>query len=309
MDKESLHRYFAGKTSPEEERDIIRWTAASQENYRRFLEERKWWNAFLVRYDSIPAEKNTRQKKTINLWLVSTIAASIALLICLTRLYYVTDTPDDKWQSVWVPPGQRAQVILDDGTKIWLNSQSTLLYPTSFKGSKRIVKLNGEGYFEVEKNKDIPFIVETEKYDVEVLGTTFNIFAYNKNELFEASLLSGSIRIKPKEEKAPVITLKPNEMLADAGGELQIKEIGHLDHFRWREGLISLDDERFEDLIKKFALYFDIRITIENPELSDYRFTGKFRHSDGVEYALKVLQAEIIFSYTRNNESNEIVIK
>lgn len=309
MDKEFLHKYFAGNTTPDEEREIINWCKASPDNCKEYLEERKWWNAFLVGYETPPEVKGAKQGKTVNLWLISTVAASIALLVALAHIYNVSESTDDKWQSVWVPPGQRVQVTLADGTRIWLNSQSTLSYPASFKGNKRIVRLDGEGYFEVEKNKKKPFIVDTKNYDIEVLGTTFNVFAYGCNGRFETSLINGSVKINSKEINAPEVTLKPDEMVVDAGGALKVKKIDHYDHFRWKEGLICLDNERFENMMKEFSLYFDIKITIENPKLADYRCTGKFRHSDGVDYAIKVLQAEMNFTYSRDKESNEIIIK
>jgi len=308
MDKQLLHTYFAGETTPEEEKKIIDWASVSSENYNEYLQERKWWNAILVNYDSCSPVKTTRRKKTVNYWLLTTAAATIALLFTLTHILFPKDTDEDKWHSVWVPSGQRAQVTLDDGTKVWLNSQSTLSYPVSFKDEKRIVRLNGEGYFEVEKQDETPFVVETKNYNIQVLGTSFNVFAYDSFNLFETSLLSGSVMIEDRDGSYPPVTLGLNEKVSDMDGILQVTNITYYDHFRWKEGLICLDDERFEDLAKKFSLYFDIEITIENPKLRDYRCTGKFRQSDGVDYALRVLQTEMKFTYTRNNESNEIVI-
>jgi len=309
MDKELLHRYFAGETSEKEEKQVMDWAESSPENYQTYLKERKWWDALLVNPDWRFASQTEKKKKTVNIWMISTVAASIALLFALSLWFIPEDQPEEKWQSIWVPPGQRAQVTLDDGTSVWLNSRSTLTYPTSFISEKRVVKLNGEGYFDVEKDTKHPFIVQTNKYNVEVLGTSFNVLAYADHELFETSLLNGSVKINPISNDASPILLKPNEEAYETKGRLFVKPIDNPDHFRWREGLICLDDERFEDLVKKFSLYFDIKITIQNPKLLDLRRTGKFRHSDGVEYALNVLQTEMLFSYTRNNELNEIIIK
>lgn len=308
MNKELLHKYFAGEATEEEERQIIDWTQASSGNYQYYLKERKWWNAILVNSTTDVSLKEI-PRRTVNIWMLSTIAASIALLFVLTQWLRPGSISDEKWQSVWVPPGQRAQITLDDGTRVWLNSRSTLSFPTSFVADKRTVKLNGEGFFEVKKDNEHPFIVQTGKYNIEVLGTSFNVLAYQDHEVFETSLLNGSVMVRPTKHNVHAIILKPNEKAFESSGELRIMQIDNYDHFRWKEGLICLDDERFEDLINKFALYFDIRIIIENPELSGYRCTGKFRQSDGVDYALKVLQAEMKFTYTRNNDLNEIIIR
>lgn len=309
MKKELLHKYFTGEASEKEEKLIMDWAEASPENYQLYLQERKYWNALLVNSNPKHIPSKEKPKRTVNLWMFSTAAAVIALLFVLIQWLRPVSFPDEKWQTIWVPAGQRAQITLDDGTTVWLNSRSRLSFPTSFVADKRVVKLNGEGFFEVQKDSEHPFIVETGKYNIEVLGTSFNVLAYQDHEIFETSLISGSVRINPLQHNMQSITLKPREKLIESSGKLHVTQIDNYDHFRWREGLICLDDERFEDLINKFSLYFDIRIQIDNPKLLDYRCTGKFRQNDGIDYALKVLQSEMKFTYTRNNELNEIIIQ
>lgn len=311
MNKELLHKYFTGETTPEEEKMIMDWAEESPENYQSYLQDRKWWNAVLVNYKFKSKVHSSKKKIKTNFWKVATFAASIALLIAVARIISPTEPApiNSRWQSVWSPPGQRLRVTLDDGTIVWLNSQSTLSFPAYFNANERVVELNGEGYFEVKKNKDIPFIVRTAEYDVEVLGTTFNVFAYQSQDLFETSLLEGSVRIKSIGSDIPEITLKPYEKAIGTAGSLKLGKIQQLDHFRWKDGLICLDDERFEDLLKKFSLYFDIKITVNNKKLLDYRCTGKFRHNDGIDYALRVLQTDMKFSYIHDNELNEIIIQ
>lgn len=183
MDKQLLHKYFAGEATTEEEKQIMDWAEKSPENFQSYLHDRKWWNAILVNYKFKPKVNSSGKNRKMNVWMVATLAASIALLITITRVLIPVETTN-KWQSVWSPPGQRLRLTLDDGTIVWLNSQSTLSFPAYFNADERIVELNGEGYFEVKKNKDIPFIVRTAEYDVEVLGTTFNVFAYQSEDLF-----------------------------------------------------------------------------------------------------------------------------
>lgn len=309
MNKEQLYKYFAGETSAAEEKEIMDWVETSPENYRNYLKERKCWNALLIHTTQTNAQNIIRRKRSVNLWMISSVAASMAILFFISQWLMPENQPQEKWLSVWVPPGQRAQVTLDDGTTVWLNSRSKLTFPSIFMTDKRVVKLDGEGFFEVEKDKEHPFVVQTQKYNIEVLGTSFNVLAYEDYEVFETALLSGSVQVNALDPHIRPITLQPNEMVSESDGGLRVNRIENPDHFRWREGLICLDDERFEDLIQKFSLYFDIKITIQNKRLKDYRCTGKFRQSDGVDYALKVLQREMRFHYTRNNESNEITIQ
>ena len=311
MEKERLYRYFLGEATVDEEREIIDWTEASPENYKTYLKERKLWNAILVNMPPSTEEKMRTEKdsKRFNIWIFTTAAASIALLFMLSYNLFFDVRQDDNWQTVYVPPGQRAQVVLNDNTVVWLNSRSTLKYPSSFNSDMREVQLNGEGYFEVMKNEKKPFVVHTSRYDITVLGTSFNVFAYDSKQFFEASLISGSVSVSSKNKKIPEMILKQNEKVTETGGIFKTGVIENFDHFRWREGLICIDEEPLEKMMEKFSLYFDIKIKIENPNLLEYSPTGKFRHSDGIEHALKVLQKDITFIYTRNNELNEIVIK
>ena len=313
MNKELLHTYFKGKTTPDEEKQIMDWAEASSENYSEYLHERKIWNALLVNYkqsvgSSVPTEV---KNQTFNLWKIVSIAASVTLLITFswTLLNTVSKEPEGL-QAVLVPAGQRVQLVLEDGTKVWLNSNSSFTYPTSFGSKSREVELNGEGFFEVTNDPGKPFIVKTKKYDIKVLGTTFNVYAYDQEaSTFETSLLSGSVDISFKDNEKNHIILKPKERVSEVNGLLHKEAIDNLDRFRWKDGLICLDDVPFETLMAKFSIYYDVIIKIENSKVLDYRCTGKFRQSDGIEYALRVIQKDLKFKYTRDDEANIIIIK
>lgn len=311
MEKELLHKYFRGDTSPQEEKQVMDWAEASADNYRQYLEERKIWNALLIHYTTSAEKASTfsAQNKSFILWKIGSIAASIALLISLSWIIFTANKEEPQsLQAVMVPAGQRVQLVLGDGTKVWLNSKSTFTYPTSFGKNIREVELDGEGYFEVTKNEKAPFIVKTRKYDIKVLGTTFNVSAYqNKLSAFETSLLEGAIDVSTGDQ-TEWISLTPNEKVTEIDGILQKDTINNPEHLRWREGLICLDDEPFENLMRKFAVYYGIDIVINNPNVLKYKCTGKFRQTDGIEYALRVLQKDVKFKYLRNDELNSITI-
>ncbi len=311
MEKELLHKYFRGDTSPQEEKQVMDWAEASAGNYRQYLEERKIWNALLIHYTTSAekVEAFSAQNKSFILWKIGSIAASIALLISLSWIIFTANKEEPQsLQAVMVPAGQRVQLVLGDGTKVWLNSKSTFTYPTSFGKNIREVELDGEGYFEVTKNEKAPFIVKTRKYDIKVLGTTFNVSAYqNKLSAFETSLLEGAIDVSTGDQ-TEWISLTPNEKVTEIDGILQKDTINNPEHLRWREGLICLDDEPFENLMRKFAVYYGIDIVINNPNVLKYKCTGKFRQTDGIEYALRVLQKDVKFKYLRNDELNSITI-
>ncbi|MDR2810211.1 MAG: FecR domain-containing protein [Tannerellaceae bacterium] len=307
MEKELLYKYFANKTTSQEEHVILDWVDASAENYKRFLAERKIWNLTLLHSneDAFGKEKG----KTIGLWKAMAIAASIALLLSVSYSLYSIATRTKGTHSILVPPGQRTQLVLEDGTTVWLNARTKLTYPASFGKDSRNVTLNGEGYFEVNPDKDRPFIIHTEKFNIHVLGTTINVYAYDASPVpFELSLLAGKVRMEDKKGNMQLVALKPNEYVTEQNGRLEKRTIPSSDRFLWKDGLICLDDEPFDVLMEKFSEYHDISIIIKNDKYNKYRCTGKFRMRDGIDYALRVLQKDVKFNYERDDETHTILI-
>jgi ferric-dicitrate binding protein FerR (iron transport regulator) len=211
-------------------------------------------------------------------------------------------------QSLYVPAGQRAEITLEDGTKVWLNANTTLTFPNQFSGETREVSINGEGYFDVVSNKLKPFIVKTNKYNVKVWGTKFNVMAYSSNGNFETALFEGSVEVlKTGVEKGMLI--KPDQRIFEEKEQLTIAPITDLNHQLWKEGIISFEDESFTELVNKLQLYFDMKIEVKNDKILSYHCTGKFRTKDGVEHILKVLQLRNKFNYTIDEKTNTITIE
>lgn len=241
-------------------------------------------------------------------------AAKIAAVLAIVLLgtHYWTgkhQVPEGKtWQSIYVPAGQRAELMLADGTKVWLNSRSTLTFPGSFKGNIRNVKLDGEGYFAVTKNVEQPFIVETNKCNVKVLGTELNVMAYAADSVWETSLLEGAVEILVPGSNNSGMRLEPNMMASLKGNRLVKGRIKEVDYFLWREGLLCFNDISVRDMIEKLKLYYGVDIVVNNTRILKNRYTGKFRTKDGVEHVLKVLKLNNKFTYTKDDETNVITI-
>ena len=113
-------------------------------------------------------------------------------------------------QTITVPAGQRINITLADGTNVWLNARTTIQYPITFNEKERLVKLDGEAYFDVTKDKNKPFIVQTNNYNVEVLGTKFDVDSYSETEIFETTLMEGSVRISSLTDANESLMLTPN---------------------------------------------------------------------------------------------------
>ena len=301
MEKEKLHRFFAGTTSIQEGMDIRAWMEASEENKRIFYKERKLFDALMVHDDQTTNNciSTKRIPKIIRQWLK--IASVIILTLTINYLYqkYKSENEVIAMNTVSVPAGQRTNITLPDGTNVWLNARTTLQYPVTFSQKQRTVFLKGEAYFDVTKKKKTPFIVRTDKYDIEVLGTQFDVDAYPDQTAFETTLMKGSVKVTSQYFPEQTITLKPHHKAYVKDGQLAVTKVNDFTPYRWKEGLICFKDEPFQTIMEDFEKYYGIRIIINNKKVLKYSYNGKFRQADGIDYALRVLQRDIHFKYER----------
>jgi ferric-dicitrate binding protein FerR (iron transport regulator) len=254
--------------------------------------------------------KPAGQRRTIPEWLK--VAAVIAVTLSVSWLAFHAKTQKDlslAMNTITVPAGQTVKLTLADGTNIWLNSRSVLKYPGVFTGDRRELILDGEGFFEVVHNKEKPFVVHAGGYDIQVLGTQFCVEAYSQSGDFATSLLDGSVCVTSINDTSQNIILRPNTMVHLQDGQLITKAITNFNHYRWREGLISFRDTPFPELMVKFEKCYGIKIIVENNRVKNYAPTGKFRQSDGVDYALRVLQRDFRFRFERDEENHIIYIR
>ena len=211
-------------------------------------------------------------------------------------------------QTITVPAGQRINITLADGTNVWLNARTTIQYPITFNEKERLVKLDGEAYFNVTKDKSKPFIVQTDNYNVEVLGTQFDVNAYSETGEFETTLMSGSVKVASASDSTQKI-LKPNNKVFLQDGKLHVTAVDDYNPYRWKEGLICFKNETFTSIMKDFEKYYGLTIQVKNKNVFKYVYTGKFRQTDGIDYALRVLQKDIKFTYQRDDENQIIYIE
>lgn len=313
MNLDLLQKYIAGNATEAEKQRVTEWIQENPENMREYMAQRKLYDVALWRTAPV-AEEKRQEKKHFSLrgvWMEAAKIAAVFAIVLLGTHYWTGkhQVPEDKtWQSIYVPAGQRAELMLADGTKVWLNSRSTLTFPGSFKGNIRNVKLDGEGYFAVTKNVEQPFIVETNKCNVKVLGTEFNVMAYAADSVWETSLLEGAVEILVPGSNNGGMKLEPNTMASLKGNRLVKGRIKESDYFLWREGLLCFNDISVRDMIEKLKLYYGVDIVVNNTRILKNHYTGKFRTKDGVEHVLKVLKLNNKFTYTKDDETNVITI-
>ena len=266
MTSNLLQKYIQGEASEAERKQVTLWLMESPEHVKQYRTERKLfesllWNEELNHVDGVAdtlsKEKRSRNRgNVISFRSVFRELAKVAAVVAITlsAVTWFTDDSSEQlmaYQEFVVPSGQRAELNLSDGTKVWLNSRSTLTFPTSFSADSRNVKLEGEGYFKVSKNKGCPFIVETNKGNIRVLGTEFNVTAYRTDSVWETALLNGSVEIISPETQETIMKLEPNTKVTLKGNQYVKDEIGETSRFLWREGLLCFTNNSVREMFKK----------------------------------------------------------
>ena len=210
-------------------------------------------------------------------------------------IYTILDQTDVKtpstisYNTIQTPKGGQYQVILPDGTKVWLNAASSLKYPEVFTGAERRVELTGEAYFEVAKNKAKPFHVKNHNQDVEVLGTHFNIDSYLDDNTIKTTLLEGSVRVSNGKS---VRILKPGEQaIAEASGAGSIRLVANVDtddETAWKNGLFQFSNADLKTILNQLERWYDINIDYSS--IPDKKYNGMVPRKAKLSEVLKMLE-------------------
>ena len=214
-----------------------------------------------------------------------------------------------EWNTISIPNKRTFKLTLSDGTKVYLNSGSELSYPTKFIPKKqRLVKLKGEGYFEVVKNKNAEFIVETAITKTKVFGTKFNVNAYDNNNSEKISLLEGSVGVEKINSGLKII--QPNQQYAydKSLKEYIIASVNAADAIEWISGKLKFSNTPLEAIAKRLERKYDIKISFANEKLKNKKFTGGFMN-ENLEQILLILKASNSFEYDFYETDNQLVIK
>lgn len=221
---------------------------------------------------------------------------------------------DDKieYNQIIVPRGKRIQLILSDASRLWINSGSKVIYPRSFTGKKREIFVDGEVYLEVEKNKEMPFIVKTNNFDVQVLGTSFDICTYKGVES-SVVLVRGAVNVK--DNKGKKSELKPNEKIVineNGLGEKKIVDVN--EYVGWINNLLVLKSQPLGEVFAKLHLYYDVKFEIDE-SVRNMALSGKLDLKDKIEDVVKSISKTAPITYTISNgkiiieKKNDTMIK
>ncbi len=190
-----------------------------------------------------------------------------------------------EYHKVVVPRGGEYNLKLADGTNVWMFAESEIRFPTRFEGNKREVYLSGEAYFEVHHDPVHPFYVKTKSLDVKVLGTSFNVKAYNNMDVVETSLVEGVVSVKDN-------VLRPNmqAVFHKNTGDFSYRKINGESYRLRKERVFVFDEERLDDILQEMARWYDFEIFYQNPEMADKRFGFKLEKYEHVDTLLDILE-------------------
>lgn len=210
---------------------------------------------------------------------------------------------------------QKVFKVLADGTNVWLNKKSTISYNDDFGKKKREIFLEGEAYFDVVKNADVPLIIHAGGIDIEVKGTAFNVNAYPKNNAVQVALVRGAIAVTDRQNSKNSVLLKPNDKLffsaklTQSENAFQIVKLNPtflLKDASWVADTLTFNKEKLHDLALKLEKKYDVKVEIQSEKLKEKRFTGSFTN-ETLDQALQALKLSYPFTYTVNQRV--VVIK
>lgn len=205
--------------------------------------------------------------------------------------------------------GERSQVMLPDGTKVWLNSASSIEYVTSFFSRERRVKMDGEAYFEVGHDKRAPFIVSTNGLDIKVLGTRFNIRNDDNEHRITTVLLEGAVKAYASGNEQAAVRLRPSQQLVydTRTGSMRLTDEPSADRsINWIDGRFCFEHNTFGEIVAELKRYYNVDIRFMDDALRDERFSGDFRVEDGIYHIMSVLQ--LTYKFTYKVVGNDIVL-
>ena len=368
--KDLITKFLSGNATEEEKISLQKWLEENAENKKYFEETEFLWEATGIyrkpdEQNRLEDWKNIRNKiqagiekhpgtsgrrpryaKERKLYGFLKIAGLFILAFGLSWVvYHFAGLHGERhvtYNEIITKKGQKTQMILSDGTHIWLNAESRLKYPTTFNKKIRKVSLSGEAYFKVSKTKNhLPFLVETPEMDIRVTGTIFNIKAYPNEDIVETTLIDGSITIlrnNSKYKKCKPVVLKPNQKatLIKQGSHITVADIktdkptiGITEnavktapsknekiivspdvaiepHVAWKNDRLIFNSETFEDITYQLERWFDVTIDIRNKNLKNYRYTGKFVHKESLDQILRVISLTTPFQY--KIDKNHVII-
>jgi ferric-dicitrate binding protein FerR (iron transport regulator) len=217
--------------------------------------------------------------------------------------------------EIFVPNGNRSSIVLPEGTKVWLNNGTKLIYPEDFKGKYRTVELDGEGFFDVTPDEKHPFIVKIGENRIKVLGTRFAVVAYAEDKTVKAELVSGKIQFDIHTGNGTAnfrsYMMNPAQSLIfdKTSGEFSESKISDNFFNYWLKGIYEFKDETFENLAKRIERIYNVQVIFKDESLKNRLFTGSLGINDNIYTMMEVFKKASGEPFVYTHEGNHIFIE
>ena len=294
-----LLKYFKGELDQQEARAIESWASESEENEKTLMSLAKVYNLGQLARTYTEKEVEDAWKKTCarlgvaprarkplkRQWVFWSMAVAIALLVAV-NLALVLNAPvagTDKAIILTSQQGKFVKYTLPDSTVVTMNHNSSLEFPLAFNGDERRVKLNGEGYFDVARDEEKPFIVETGKeIQIKVLGTEFNLQSFSSDDIVQVSLISGSVEISRNGVADFSYIMHPSERFTCnvSNWEMKVETLKGITGVEWMSNKLVFMDTTLKEVARQISNHFGVQVIIEEEGLSSIRFSGSFDNRD-----------------------------
>ncbi len=320
MEESILINYLKNKASQEECIQVEAWSEASAAN-KKLLEELYYVLFLADRQAAISAidverslakfKKNLKKQefkyKKVFRWkrYAVHIAAFLVGALFTGGAFWLYSQDNASSYMVSTEPGQRAQVVLPDGTRVWLNSSTQLTYKKEYWRSARNVDLAGEAYFEVKRNEHVPFTVRSKNIKTSVLGTKFNVRAHSGEERVVTTLLCGSVCVNAPDGTGEGFLLKPGQTLDVDAKTYKAELIEYAqpkDVLLWIKGELRFEQATLADIVSTLEKHFDVRFKFANERLKNERFTCKFSTDDNIAQILAVISLTKRLTYQKEGK-------
>ncbi|MCL6294481.1 FecR family protein [Jejuia spongiicola] len=319
MNKKQLLRYLKGDMDSVEKRKTIEWIRKSPENHKVFNILKAEYIAST--FKDVPNNnsdffferfKNIIKKRKLDKYLYA--AASIFVLFLFlwnannkSNNTVIQDNPQVVSTNI-IPEeinlityrGDKKEIYLPDGSKIVLNAESELIYPKEFNDSIREVTLIGEAFFDIKRNVNKPFIVNTNSIKIKVLGTSFNVKSYDKDKKVETTLVTGKVELIKDKETPIVLAPSQKAVFYKKENKLEIEEVKSLEVVAWKEGKLIFKKTSLQEVVIDLERKYNVKININSQKLLNYEYTGTFDNLS-IDEVLKLLTISSPIKYSIKN--------
>lgn len=311
---------FLDTNSQDENLTLDQWIGESDENRRYFQEQQKLWKLTEMHkkmhmideeraFKKISSQISVQKQFNPLLWLQHIAAVLFIPLALVSAIQYLNAGKDKTsnsgrtqmstvYNTVETPLGMRSSLTLPDSTKVWLNAGSKISYPVLFSNDRRSVTLSGEAYFEVKKDKEWPFVVNTKHMSILVTGTSFNCNAYPENEQVQTVLVEGAV-ILANQSATELASMNPGELATfDNDNQSITKTKTDLQKYiAWKNGKLMFRDDKMNKVVEKLERWYNVEFEIADKEIADYVYTATFI-DESLDQVLKMLTLSAPIRYT-----------